>query len=122
MGCGWGALVEYAAECYGAEATGCTVSQAQFDHASGHRGGHVRVTQRDYRDLSGRFEKIGSVGMFEHVGHRRAPGYFRYQVQMAKSRRHPANTGARVHVKSAVSHQRSALISGQIRGWLTAEG
>jgi len=77
IGCGWGALVEHAAGCYGAEATGCTVSMAQYEHASGRRGGNVRVMEQDYRDLSGRFDKIASVGMFEHVGRRRGPEYFR---------------------------------------------
>ncbi len=77
IGCGWGALVEHAARAYGAEATGCTISRAQYEHASalGRRGMHIR--EQDYRELSGRFQKIASVGMFEHVGLRRAPGYFR---------------------------------------------
>ena len=77
IGCGWGALVEYAAGQYGAEATGCTLSRAQFEHASAHRGDRVRLMEQDYRDLSGGFDKIASVGMFEHVGRRRAPQYFR---------------------------------------------
>ena len=82
IGCGWGALVEHAAGCYGAEATGCTLSLAQFEHASGHRSGHVRILEQDYRDLSGRFDKIASVGMFEHVGRRRASEYFRKMAEL----------------------------------------
>jgi cyclopropane-fatty-acyl-phospholipid synthase len=77
IGCGWGALVEHAAECYGAEATGCTVSRAQYEHASAHTHGQVRILDQDYRDISGRFDKIASIGMFEHVGRRRGPEYFR---------------------------------------------
>jgi len=84
IGCGWGALVEHAAECYGVEATGCTLSRAQFEHASGHPGGHVHVLERDYRDLAGRFDKIASVGMFEHVGRRRAPVYFRKMAELLR--------------------------------------
>lgn len=84
IGCGWGALVQHAAERYGVEATGCTVSLAQFEHASGDCGDHVRVLEQDYRDLSGSFDKIASVGMFEHVGRRRAPVYFRKMAELLK--------------------------------------
>ncbi|HLK47097.1 MAG TPA: cyclopropane-fatty-acyl-phospholipid synthase family protein [Bryobacteraceae bacterium] len=76
IGCGWGALVTHAATAYGAEATGCTISRAQFEHASAPGNGCVRIHEQDYRDLSGDFDKIASVGMFEHVGRRRARGYF----------------------------------------------
>jgi cyclopropane-fatty-acyl-phospholipid synthase len=82
IGCGWGALVQHAADRYSVEATGCTVSLAQFEHAAGDRSGRVRVMEQDYRDLSGRFDKIASVGMFEHVGRRRAPGYFRKMAEL----------------------------------------
>jgi cyclopropane-fatty-acyl-phospholipid synthase len=77
IGCGWGALVFRAAELYAAEATGCTLSRAQYEHAAARQGGHTRIFAQDYRDLSGTFDKIASVGMFEHVGRRRAPEYFR---------------------------------------------
>src|SRR5579864_5953973 len=76
IGCGWGALVEHAARRYGVEASGCTVSRAQYEHASRQGGGQVRILEQDYRDVSGHFDKIASVGMFEHVG-RRALQYFR---------------------------------------------
>ena len=77
IGCGWGALIEHAVTHYGASATGCTVSLAQFAHASESDNENVQVLEQDYRDLSGHFDKIASVGMFEHVGRRRAPQYFR---------------------------------------------
>jgi cyclopropane-fatty-acyl-phospholipid synthase len=82
IGCGWGGLVIHAAERHGAVATGCTLSARQFDYAArlvAERGltGLVTVHDRDYRDLHGRFDKIASVGMFEHVGVRRLPAYFR---------------------------------------------
>jgi cyclopropane-fatty-acyl-phospholipid synthase len=77
IGCGWGALVAHAAIRYRAEATGCTISRAQYERASAQAQGDVQIREQDYRELSGRFDKIASVGMFEHVGQVRAPGYFR---------------------------------------------
>jgi cyclopropane-fatty-acyl-phospholipid synthase len=83
IGCGWGALVFWAAENYGVEATGITLSQNQFDHVTAEirrRGltGRVKVELRDYLDLPDdvRFDKIASVGMFEHVGLRHFDRYF----------------------------------------------
>ena len=80
IGCGWGALIGHAADRYGVEATGCTLSLEQYEHAS--RNGRVQVLERDYRDLTGCFDKIASVGMFEHVGRRRAPRYFRKMAEL----------------------------------------
>ena len=83
IGCGWGALVFRAAERYGVTATGITLSQNQFDHVSAEiaaRGlaGRVTVELRDYLDLPEDvlYDKIASVGMFEHVGIARFPKYF----------------------------------------------
>lgn len=77
IGCGWGALVEHAANVHGVDATGCTVSHEQYEYALERAGSQVRLHERDYREMTGRFDKIASVGMFEHVGLRRAPAYFR---------------------------------------------
>jgi len=81
VGCGWGALVLHAAEKYRVRATGCTLSRRQYDYAvseAASRGldDSVRILDVDYRALSGEFDKIASVGMFEHVGRRRLRGYF----------------------------------------------
>jgi cyclopropane-fatty-acyl-phospholipid synthase len=83
IGCGWGALLFHAAERYGVAAHGITLSQNQFEHVThqiAERGliGRVQVELRDYQDLppDGSFDKIASVGMFEHVGTRRFPRYF----------------------------------------------
>jgi cyclopropane-fatty-acyl-phospholipid synthase len=83
IGCGWGALLFHAAENYGTVATGITLSQNQFDHvtreiAARGLGGRVHVELRDYIDLpeDNQYDRIASVGMFEHVGVRRFPGYF----------------------------------------------
>ncbi len=82
IGCGWGGLVSYAAKHFGVEAFGCTLSNQQliFARESIENGGlaeRVHVKYMDYRDLTGCFDKIASVGMFEHVGPRRLEEYFR---------------------------------------------
>ena len=83
IGCGWGALVVRAAERYGAHVLGITLSRAQYDEAQRRIaaalvGNRARVELRDYRELEGeQFDKIVSVGMFEHVGRGRLPEYFR---------------------------------------------
>jgi len=83
IGCGWGALIFRAAEHYGVEATGITLSQNQHDHVQAEiarRGlaGRVRVELRDYKDLpdDASYDKVASVGMFEHVGVRHFDTYF----------------------------------------------
>jgi cyclopropane-fatty-acyl-phospholipid synthase len=74
-------LIIRAAERYGAKSAGCTLSEKQFDLARekiaalGLRDS-VRVELSDYRDVQGAFDKIASVGMFEHVGRRRSNEYF----------------------------------------------
>lgn len=82
IGCGWGAMVCWAAQHYGVRAHGITLSQQQFDYASERivRLGLqdlVTVEMRDYRDLEGEavFDKVSSVGMFEHVGLANLPVY-----------------------------------------------
>lgn len=81
IGCGWGGLITHAAERYGVQAMGCTLSQDQFKFATASvrsRGLEARVAIDivDYRDLTGSFDKVASVGMFEHVGPHRLPEYF----------------------------------------------
>lgn len=83
IGAGWGALLLWAAEHHGVQATGITLSRQQ--HAHVHRlieekglQGQVQMHLLDYRDLdeSLPYDKIASVGMFEHVGRARLPEYF----------------------------------------------
>ncbi|MBV8553735.1 MAG: class I SAM-dependent methyltransferase [Acidobacteriaceae bacterium] len=81
IGCGWGGLISYAVEHYGVAAHGCTLSSKQLNFARTviERAGvqdRTTVSLCDYRDLEGRFDKIASVGMFEHVGRGRLQGYF----------------------------------------------
>jgi cyclopropane-fatty-acyl-phospholipid synthase len=83
IGAGWGGLLLWAAEHYGVQATGITLSRNQHAHVQRlieERGltGRVRMELCDYRELdeSRPFDKIASVGMFEHVGQANMPGYF----------------------------------------------
>jgi cyclopropane-fatty-acyl-phospholipid synthase len=84
IGCGWGGLVLWAAENYGVDAVGITLSENQHAHVKeqiARRGleGRVEVHLMDYRDLpeDDCFDKIASVGMFEHVGRKQLTAYFR---------------------------------------------
>ncbi len=86
VGCGWGALVLHAARHYGVRAVGITLSQNQAELArervaEAGLNGQVEILMMDYRDLPARFgaaafDKVASVGMFEHVGLRNLPTYF----------------------------------------------
>jgi cyclopropane-fatty-acyl-phospholipid synthase len=77
IGCGWGGLARYAAENYGVEVFGITVSKEQLKLARERCAGlPVTLELMDYRELSGRFDKIVSVGMFEHVGPKNYDAYF----------------------------------------------
>ena len=83
VGCGWGGLVQYAAERYGIEATGITLSPAQAELArrriaAAGLADRCQFEVRDYRDLppGATFDKVVSVGMVEHVGRARLPTYF----------------------------------------------
>lgn len=69
IGCGWGGALEYAARHYGVESVGLTVSENQAAHA--HRrcaGLPVDIRLQDYRALDEPFDRVLSIGMFEHVG------------------------------------------------------
>ncbi len=89
VGCGWGALITHAAEQYGVFSTGCTLSPKQFDFASAQiaerqLSQNVLVELADYREMQGSFDKIASVGMFEHVGRRRLTNYFQTLKRLLK--------------------------------------
>jgi cyclopropane-fatty-acyl-phospholipid synthase len=83
IGAGWGGLLMWAAEHYGVQATGITLSKNQHAHVQQvirdkRLEGRVRMELRDYRDLDEKqtFDKIASVGMFEHVGQINMHAYF----------------------------------------------
>ena len=69
IGCGWGGMAKFAAEHYGIEAVGITVSREQVEYAGNLcRGLAVDIRLQDYRDLDESFDRVMSIGMFEHVG------------------------------------------------------
>ncbi len=82
IGCGWGGLARYAAEKYGVRVLGVTLSQNQASYANFQiarvgLGDRASVKLKDYRNFGGEsFDKIVSVGMFEHVGRSHLPEYF----------------------------------------------
>lgn len=78
IGCGWGSFMKFAAEKYGAHVTGITVSKEQV--ALGRercKGLPVEFILQDYRDITGSFDHVVSLGMFEHVVHKNYRAYFR---------------------------------------------
>ncbi len=84
IGCGWGGLIMHAAAHYGVEAVGITLSEPQAELArkrlrESELNNRCRVEVCDYRDLghNQQYDKIVSVGMFEHVGEKLLPEYFR---------------------------------------------
>jgi len=96
IGCGWGALVLHAAQHYGVSAIGITLSEQQAllareRIAAAGLQDKVEVMLLDYRDLpqrfgEGTFDKVASIGMFEHVGLRNLPVYFGTAARMLRDR------------------------------------
>ena len=72
IGCGWGSFMAYAAEHYGVECVGLTISkeQAEFGQRLIKKGLPVEFRLQDYRNEHEQFDRIVSIGMFEHVGHK----------------------------------------------------
>lgn len=69
IGCGWGGLAKYAAENYGVSVVGITISKNQAAFAQEIcKGLPIEIRLQDYRDLNEKFDRIASLGMFEHVG------------------------------------------------------
>ena len=83
IGCGWGSFARFAAERYGASVTGVTISREQVDLARDNcRGLPVEIRLEDYRQTRGRFDRIASLGMFEHVGHKNYTTYMQAVRQL----------------------------------------
>ncbi|KGP62837.1 cyclopropane fatty acyl phospholipid synthase [Legionella norrlandica] len=71
IGCGWGSLAKYAAENYGVSVIGITISQQQYELAKIRcKNLPIEIRFSDYRDLDEKFDRIVSLGMFEHVGYK----------------------------------------------------
>lgn len=91
IGSGWGALVIHAAEHYGVTAHGVTLSNEQFALANERiaaKGLQDRITieLKPFQELTGQFDKIASIGMFEHVGFAHHAEYFRKVNQLLRPR------------------------------------
>ncbi len=77
IGCGWGGLARFAATRYGVSVTGITLSQEQARLGSERSAGlPVDIRVQDYRDVTGQFDRVVSVGCLEHVGHRNHRRFF----------------------------------------------
>lgn len=71
IGCGWGALAKHASKNYGVEVLGVTLSEQQKNWAQEKcKGLPITIKLQDYREIKGEFDRIVSVGMFEHVGYK----------------------------------------------------
>lgn len=69
IGCGWGGFAKFASDKYGVKVTGITLSENQRDYAVNHcKGSNVKILLQDYRELSGNYDRVVSIEMFEHVG------------------------------------------------------
>jgi cyclopropane-fatty-acyl-phospholipid synthase len=78
IGCGWGSFAKFAAEKYGAEVVGVTVSKEQVKLGQELcKGLPVELRLQDYRDVNEPFDHIISLGMFEHVGYKNYSTYFK---------------------------------------------
>lgn len=77
IGCGWGEALKFAAERHGVSGVGVTISRAQAEYARRLCDGlPIDIRLQDYRELQEPFDRILSIGMFEHVGVRNYRGYF----------------------------------------------
>jgi cyclopropane-fatty-acyl-phospholipid synthase len=109
IGCGWGGMLIHAATHYGVQALGITLSVRQAEVARQRIREHglndrCRVEVCDYRDLelSEQFDKISSIGMFEHVGEVQLPEYFSRVRRLLRSGGVFINTG----ISASASYQR----------------
>ena len=89
IGCGWGGMALYLARFCGSDVTGITLSQEQFAGANARADAaglaqRVRFRIEDYRDTTGPFDRVVSIGMFEHVGREFYDAYFATVARLLK--------------------------------------
>lgn len=89
IGCGFGSLLVHAARDYGVEGLGVTLSRTQAEAgremaAAAGVGDRVEIRLADYRELTGQFDAVASVGMFEHVGPERLGEYFSHAYRLTR--------------------------------------
>lgn len=86
IGCGWGGLARHAATHYGAHVDGVTISKDQYTFAKRHcEKLPVNIYLKDYRELEGNYDRIVSIGMFEHVGRKNYRAFMRIQNDLLKN-------------------------------------
>ncbi len=121
IGCGWGGLVIYAAQKYGVQSIGVTLSKEQHILANERIAaaglGHSAVKLMDYRDLRAEpFDKIVSVGMFEHVGREHLSEYFGHVYNLLKPGGLFLNHGISLHPSTTESSAWSHLVGRYVLG------
>lgn len=121
IGCGWGGLAIYAAQHYGVTVLGVTLSEQQHQLANQRIAaaglGHSAVKLLDYRDLRGQvFDKIASVGMFEHIGHDHLSEYFAHVYNLLKPGGLFLNHGISSRPSSAAESMWSRFIERRVLG------
>ena len=89
IGCGWGGFAEVAAKEFGARVTSITISDAQHAYAvkriaDAGLSDRIEILMRDYRDVTGQFDAVASIEMFEAVGMAYWPGYFSKIAEVLK--------------------------------------
>lgn len=85
IGCGWGSFMQYAAENYEVECVGVTISQEQVELGKERcKGLPVEFRLQDYRDLDEQFDRVISLGMFEHVGQKNYDEYMDVALRCTK--------------------------------------
>ncbi len=85
IGCGWGSFAELAARKYGVHVTGLTISREQQQLAEQRcKDLPVQIELKDYRKMEGTFDKLVSIGMFEHVGQKNYDTYMRTAYDLMK--------------------------------------
>lgn len=86
IGCGWGGLAQYAAERYGVRVTGVSLAAQQVKVATQRcQGLEVDIKQLDFRHVKGRFDRVVSVGMLEHVGPKNYQAFFDASYELLAS-------------------------------------
>jgi cyclopropane-fatty-acyl-phospholipid synthase len=89
VGCGWGGMLIHAAQRYGIKGLGNTLSRQQYEYANRKikelgLQGQIKVVLDDYRHLTGKFDKLVSIGMFEHVGKEFIHDFMRKAFELLK--------------------------------------
>ena len=91
IGCGWGGMLIYAAQKYGINGVGITLSKKQHEYTNQKiedlgLEDQIKVLYKDYRQLGGKFDKVVSIGMFEHVGKKFIPIFIKKISDLLKNK------------------------------------